>query len=164
MVGPQRAVYPLLPYRGIVLKRGITGQSTAVKALQTALKVESDGVFGPITEGAVKAAQQHARLTATGVVDGATWAAVEAAAYPLGSVLRVAASTPVERLAGRDRYATAAAVAQEFAPGVPVAYVASGLDFPDALAGAAAAGAQGSPVLLTSPRSVPAATSQAPPT
>jgi putative cell wall-binding protein len=157
----QRAVYPLLPYRAIVLKRGVTGQSTAVKALQTALKVESDGVFGAMTEGAVKAAQQHAGLSGTGVVDAATWAAVEAAAYPLGSVLRVAASTPVERLAGRDRYATAAAVVREFAPGAPVAYVASGLAFPDALAGAAAAGAQASPVLLTTPRSVPAATAQA---
>jgi putative cell wall-binding protein len=157
----QRAVYPLLPYRSIVLKRGITGQSTAVKALQKALKVESDGVFGPITEGAVKAAQKQAGLTVTGVVDAATWTAIEAAAYPLGSVLKVAASTPVERLAGKDRYATAAAVVHQFSPGTPVAYVASGLDFPDALAGAAAAGAQGSPVLLTSPRSVPAATQQA---
>jgi putative cell wall-binding protein/peptidoglycan hydrolase-like protein with peptidoglycan-binding domain len=157
----QRAVYPLLPYRSIVLKRGVKGQTTAVKALQTALKVGSDGVFGPVTETAVKAAQKRAGLSATGVVDAPTWAAVEAAAYPLGSVLRVAASTPVERLAGADRYATAAAVVHQFAPGVPVAYVASGLDFPDALAGAAAAGAQGSPVLLTSPRSVPAATQQA---
>jgi putative cell wall-binding protein len=157
----QRAVYPLLPYRAIVLRRGITGQSTAVKALQKALKVEADGVFGPITEGAVKTAQQHAGLSQTGVVDAATWAAVEAAAYPLGSVLKVAASTPVERLAGKDRYATAAAVVHRFSPGTPVAYVASGLDFPDALAGAAAAGAQGSPVLLTSPRSLPAATQQA---
>jgi putative cell wall-binding protein len=157
----QRAVYPLLPYRSIVLRRGITGQATAVKALQTALKVESDGIFGAITEGAVKAAQKRAGLSQTGVVDAATWAAVEAAAYPLGSVLKVAASTPVERLAGKDRYATAAAVVHRFSPGTPVAYVASGLDFPDALAGAAAAGAQGSPVLLTSPRSVPAATQQA---
>jgi putative cell wall-binding protein len=157
----QRVVYPLLPYRETALKRGIKGQSTAVKALQTALKVESDGIFGAITEGAVKAAQKHAGLSATGVVDTATWVAVEAAAYPLGSVLHVAASTPVERLAGRDRYETAAAVVRQFTPGVPVAYVASGLDFPDALAGAAAAGAQGSPVLLTSPRSVPAATKQA---
>jgi putative cell wall-binding protein len=157
----QRAVYPLLPYREIVLRRGITGQSTAVKALQKALKVESDGVFGPITEGAVKAAQKNAGLSQTGVVDAPTWAAVEAAAYPLGSVLKVAASTPVERLAGKDRYATAAAVVRQFTPGTPVAYVASGLDFPDALAGAAAAGAQGSPVLLTSPRSLPAATQQA---
>jgi putative cell wall-binding protein len=157
----QRAVYPLLPYRSIVLKRGVTGQSAAVKALQRALKVESDGVFGPITESAVKAAQKQAGLTVTGVVDAPTWAAVEAAAYPLGSVLKVAASTPVERLAGKDRYATAAAVVHQFSPGTPVAYVASGLDFPDALAGAAAAGAQGSPVLLTSPRSVPAATQQA---
>ncbi|HYM82938.1 MAG TPA: cell wall-binding repeat-containing protein, partial [Candidatus Dormibacteraeota bacterium] len=70
----------------------------------------------------------------------------------------VAPATP-ERLAGADRYATAAAIsAATFAPGVPVAYVATGLGFPDALAAAAAAGKTGSPVLLVSGTSIPAST------
>jgi subtilisin family serine protease len=64
----------------------------------------------------------------------------------------------VTRIYGADRYATAAAVAGQFGTGVPAAYVASGLGFPDALAGAALAGSQGSPVLLTAPTSVPLAT------
>ena len=67
----------------------------------------------------------------------------------------------VDRLAGPDRYATAAAVsAASFGPGVPVAYVATGASFPDALAGGTAAGRQRGPVLLVSSTSVPAATSR----
>ena len=65
----------------------------------------------------------------------------------------------VERLAGADRYATAAAVSRAtFAPGVPVVYVSTGTSFPDALSGGVAAGRQQGPVLLVSPTSVPAAT------
>ncbi|WP_347350547.1 cell wall-binding repeat-containing protein [Intrasporangium sp.] len=65
----------------------------------------------------------------------------------------------VGRYAGSDRYATAAAIsAGSFGAGVPVAYVATGRDFPDALAGAAAAGALGGPVLLTERGSLPSAT------
>jgi putative cell wall-binding protein len=57
----------------------------------------------------------------------------------------------VERVAGADRFATAAAIsADTFEPGVPVAYVATGNGFADGLvAGAAAAGDGGGPVLLT---------------
>ncbi|WP_255560147.1 cell wall-binding repeat-containing protein [Salinibacterium sp. M195] len=63
----------------------------------------------------------------------------------------------VSRLAGANRYATAAAVsAASFEPGVSVAYVANGSNFPDALAGAAVAGKVGAPVLLTSASSIPA--------
>ena len=65
----------------------------------------------------------------------------------------------VTRLAGENRYATAAAIsAATYAPGVPVAYVATGLDFPDALAGAAVAGSEGAPLLLVTRGAVPAAT------
>jgi hypothetical protein len=65
----------------------------------------------------------------------------------------------VDRIAGPDRYATAAAIsASHHLPGVPVAYVATGLNFPDALAGAAAAGKVGAPLLLVTRDSLPAAT------
>ncbi|HEU0236863.1 MAG TPA: cell wall-binding repeat-containing protein, partial [Candidatus Limnocylindrales bacterium] len=56
---------------------------------------------------------------------------------------------PEVRYAGSDRYATAAAIsAAHYAPGVAVAYVATGANFPDALAGAAVAGNLGGPLLL----------------
>jgi len=65
----------------------------------------------------------------------------------------------VERWSGADRYDTAAAAsARTFAPGVPVAYVAVGANFPDALAGVAAAGVQGGPILLTATSSIPSGT------
>ena len=63
------------------------------------------------------------------------------------------------RLAGADRYATAAAVsASAFSPGVPVVYIATGRGFPDALAGGPAAAAAGGPLLLTDTSRIPAAT------
>jgi hypothetical protein len=69
------------------------------------------------------------------------------------------AQRAVVRLAGADRFGTAAAIsAATFSPGVAVAYLATGLDFPDALAGAAAAGGHG-PVLLVGGDGVPAVTS-----
>jgi putative cell wall-binding protein len=65
----------------------------------------------------------------------------------------------VTRLAGADRYATAAAIsAASFSPGVPVAYLATGASFPDALTGGAAAAKAGGPVLLTTLSGLPAAT------
>jgi spore germination protein YaaH/putative cell wall-binding protein len=66
---------------------------------------------------------------------------------------------PVTRLAGGDRYATAAAISRAyFARGVPVAYVATGANFPDALSAGAAAATRGAPVLLVKRDAVPAAT------
>lgn len=63
------------------------------------------------------------------------------------------------RIAGSDRYATAAAVSRaHFAAGAPVAYVATGTDFPDALAVGPVAGIQGGPVLLTARDALPQAT------
>ncbi|WP_405219092.1 cell wall-binding repeat-containing protein [Agrococcus sp. Ld7] len=61
-----------------------------------------------------------------------------------------------KRLAGANRYETAAAVSRSvFAPGVPVVYLASGAKFPDGLSAGAAAAHQGGPVLLTSRDSLP---------
>ncbi len=48
--------------------------------------------------------------------------------------------------------------AATFGPGVPVAYVATGLNFPDALAAAAAGGFRGGPVLLVTRDTIPAPT------
>ena len=70
-----------------------------------------------------------------------------------------ATSGVAQRIAGGNRYATAAAVsADTFGPGVAVAYVATGTNFPDALAGVAAAGVSGAPILLTSPTAIPGET------
>ncbi|WP_136707377.1 cell wall-binding repeat-containing protein [Agromyces sp. H66] len=62
----------------------------------------------------------------------------------------VAAGVTAERRAGDDRYETAAELSKHtFDEGVPVAYVATGANFPDALAAGAAGAQLGGPVLLT---------------
>ena len=62
----------------------------------------------------------------------------------------------VHRIAGADRFAASANISQRtFPAGATIAYVASGLNFPDALSAAALAGAAGGPLLLVTPGSVP---------
>jgi peptidoglycan hydrolase-like protein with peptidoglycan-binding domain len=68
---------PLAPYAKTSLAYGSTGP--AVLALQRALKVTPlSGWFGPVTKAAVAAFQTRAHLTASGVVDAATWRALGA--------------------------------------------------------------------------------------
>ncbi|MBS3956131.1 MAG: cell wall-binding repeat-containing protein [Clostridiales bacterium] len=75
----------------------------------------------------------------------------------------------VDRVAGTDRYETSAAVARvtvaearAASPGyVPVVYVATGTDFPDALAAAPVSAFLARPVLLVHPSGVPTATAAA---
>ena len=75
------------------------------------------------------------------------------------TALRAYTSGTVGRTYGRDRYATAAALAAGyFAPGVSDVLIATGENYPDALAGAAAAGAAKVPVLLVTPTAIPAET------
>ncbi|MCD2444055.1 cell wall-binding repeat-containing protein [Agromyces sp. SYSU K20354] len=73
---------------------------------------------------------------------------------------RVSTAIPITRMSGEDRYETAAAISKRSypTPGVPVVYIASGLDFADALAAAPAAAHQGGPLLLTTKWTVPSAT------
>ncbi|HEY8847187.1 MAG TPA: cell wall-binding repeat-containing protein, partial [Candidatus Limnocylindrales bacterium] len=86
----------------------------------------------------------------TGVVSNAVATQLGAYTVPAGTV---------ERQSGVNRYATAASVSSHtFDPGVPVVYIATGLNFPDALAAAAAAGTLGGPVLLVTQASIPLAT------
>lgn len=64
----------------------------------------------------------------------------------------------IDRVAGANRYETAAAIALDSFPGgATAAVVASGADFPDALTGAQL----GVPILLTQPDSVPLVTQRA---
>ncbi|MCS5733693.1 cell wall-binding repeat-containing protein [Herbiconiux daphne] len=67
-------------------------------------------------------------------------------------------SPSVTRISGADRFALSAAVSAatfgEAGASVPIAYVASGAVFPDALSGSAAAGYLGGPVLLATKEGV----------
>lgn len=65
----------------------------------------------------------------------------------------------VTRIGGADRYATAAELSASSAAGADLVFLATGEDYPDALAAAAIAGDREIPVLLTRNAGVPAATS-----
>ena len=67
-------------------------------------------------------------------------------------------SGAVERVAGPDRYATAAAISKKHFGTATQAYLATGLNYPDALAAAPVAGMRAGPVLLTAPQTVPTST------
>jgi putative cell wall-binding protein len=67
--------------------------------------------------------------------------------------------TAIQRLAGADRYATAAAISRaRFGGGASTVFIATGGSFPDALAGSPAAAKANGPILLTASGSLPAAT------
>lgn len=106
---------------------------------------------------------------ATGMATGATsdTASVSASDTATGPGIVPAAPTiqdgdldfSVRRLAGVNRYGTAAAVSRRFvAAGTPVVYVATGRDYADALSAGPAASRTGGPVLFVTPSSVPSAT------
>jgi hypothetical protein len=66
----------------------------------------------------------------------------------------------VRRLAGLDRIATAVEISKDgFGPGVPVVYVATAMNFPDALSAGAAAAELGGPLLLVPASGVPTSVS-----
>ena len=71
------------------------------------------------------------------------------AAVDDGVADQLAQHASVERVHGADRFATAREVAATFRPEAEVAALASGADFPDALAGGVHAASQDAPVLLT---------------
>ncbi|WP_164996660.1 peroxidase family protein [Actinomyces minihominis] len=122
---------------------------------------------GPVllTRGSVlpvAIATELVRLNPTEIVIlGGTSAVSQGVAEALADI------ATVKRVAGADRFVTAASVSRStFNPGVDRVYIATGSNFPDALAGGAVAspsapgglGRLGAPILLTSSSKIPAAT------
>ena len=66
----------------------------------------------------------------------------------------------VTRLAGPDRFGTAAALAEAFFPNATAVFVATGLNFPDALGAAPASAGEGAPAMLVTTTAVPPATEE----
>jgi subtilisin family serine protease/putative cell wall-binding protein len=124
----------------------LTGAAVAARDRGPVLLVQRDRIPAAVaTELARLKPRRIVILGGTGVVGSSVAAALDA--YTTGAVTR---------LAGTDRYATAVAISRaSFDPGVKTVFVATGTAFPDALAGAAVAGARGSPLLLVPPTSLP---------
>lgn len=82
---------------------------------------------------------------------GGTGAVSAGVATTLGTI------APVTRISGSSRFATAVATSQAgFPSGTDKVYVAVGNNYPDALAGGAAAAAEGAPLLLVETDNLPA--------
>ena len=93
-----------------------------------------------LTDGSAQAPETAQYLSAHGGGTRVALGGPAAAADP--------SATPI---VGANRYATAAKAAAAYFPSATVAGLASGLAFPDALAGGAAMAAGGAPILLTDP-------------
>lgn len=128
---------------------GLTASAIAGAHDGPVLLTTSRGLPGSVRD-------ELARLSPTRV-----WIVGGTGVIPDGVVAGVRAAVPgaqVARVAGADRYATAAAIADTFAPSSRSVFVATGLGFPDALStGPAAAGIE-APTLLVSTTAVPAST------
>lgn len=122
---------------------GSTFRMLAPGGAAVAARVSHSGAQATLTPSVELAAETTYTVSLTsGIRDG-----FGTALAPVSWTFTTGKSAP--RLAGADRFATAAAVsAATFAPGVPVVYVATGADFPDALAGGPAARLHGGPLLL----------------
>lgn len=108
----------------------------------------------PIAELAARTATELTRLQPSRIIVVGGYAAVSDAVF---DQLGPYASESVTRIAGVDRFGTAAALSQaRFPGGADTVYVATGRSYPDALAGGLAAGSERSPVLLTEKSALPA--------
>jgi putative cell wall-binding protein len=104
------------------------------------LIVRADGIPAPTSTALARLASRRI------LVVGGETTVPAAVAEQLRSY---ASSGTVERVTGADRYETAANMAQKYASGVQRVYLAGGEGYADALAGAALAGHQRMPMLLT---------------
>lgn len=131
---------------GVVLTRG----DTFPDALSGGAAAAAGGVPLMITDPAALPAPVAAWLQGktfdAALVVGGTASVGEGVAATLTS--HVSDPTDVSRLAGDDRYGTAAAVATTVFPDATTALVATGENFPDALAGVPAAAVNEAPILL----------------
>ncbi|WP_154402257.1 peptidoglycan-binding protein [Ornithinimicrobium cavernae] len=110
----EQEAYPHLALRTTELEIEDTGH--AVEVLQELLGVEGDGIFGPITQQAVLDAQAAAELEQTGVVDAATWKAIDEAATARAEA-EAEAARAAEAKAKADAEAEAARVKAALSPG-----------------------------------------------
>lgn len=141
-----------------------TAANASLKA-QVSASTSATSVLVTATPGGANCtiSSSQGTCTITGLINGTSYSVKAVARNSAGiSVASPASNTvipkaPVQRIYGVDRFETSALVSRSvFAPGVPVVYLTNGRTFPDALSGAAAAGKQKGPVLLSNTAGMPA--------
>jgi putative cell wall-binding protein len=130
---------------GATFPDALSGAAAAGFLHAPVLLVPADAI--PAATAAELTRLAPARITVLGGTNAVTAGVFDAlAAFTSGSV---------RRLSGVDRYATSAAVASAVFSTATHAFIATGTDFPDALAGGPAAGAAAGPILLSQTACVP---------
>lgn len=141
--GPMRPVAYIAS--GAVFPDALSGSAGAGRQGGPVLLVEKDGIPTVVQTELERLAPSKI------VVLGGTNTVSDSVVSALGKL------APTARIGGADRFAVSAGVsANAFPAETPIAYVASGTNFPDALSGGAAAIANGAPVLLVNPDTLPA--------
>jgi hypothetical protein len=123
------------------------GFADALSGGALAAKTNSPVLLSAATQLPATTAAELARLAPKNVVllGGTSSLSTDVSAQVIATVPGVA----VSRLAGNDRYATSAAIANEGWSAATRAFYAAGTNFPDSLAGVAGAAANDAPLLLT---------------
>jgi hypothetical protein len=146
---------------------GVDRYDTSVKIAEalgsptTVLLATGDIFADALSAGPAAASVHGAVLLTNGIILPPTVATylsglASPTVYDVGSAAGVAYPSGT-LLAGGDRFATSALVAEKFFASPTVVGVATGANFPDALAGAGAMGIKGGPVLLSDPFILPSA-------
>ncbi len=114
-----------------------------------------DSTFGSglvQADGAVAAALASGVITDASTIFGGSAVVSESVAIEIAALV---GSSPA-RLSGVDRYGTSTIISQAgFPDGAAIVYIATGLDFPDALSIGPAAATTGGPILLVTRDSIP---------
>ena len=132
----------ILAATGLNFPDALAAGAVAGSRPNTVVVLTSDTKMPPQTQAFINAVPQRAVF---GVGGGAVTA--------LNSV-----RTAATKVSGLDRFETATFVAQTFFGGPQVVGIATGFNFPDALAGGALAGRVGGPLLLTGATGLPSET------
>jgi putative cell wall-binding protein len=130
---------------GTAFPDALTGGAAASRNQGPVLLVQRDAIpAATVAELQRLAPKRIVVLGGTAAVSDAVLAALQA--YTTGSV---------SRTSGPDRFATASAVAATFPSPSPTVFIATGSNFPDALAGVPVAGLQRAAILLVPGTSIP---------
>lgn len=133
---------------------GLTGGAAAAYGQDLLMLTKKDEVPTAVMQGLRdRAPSRVVVLGGTGAVSSGVIGQLRSQLDPRGT------GTPrIERIDGKDRYAVAAGVAKRIPATEPLAFVATGRNWPDALAGGALAGQLYAPLLLVQPTTVPTTT------